>query len=431
MGQVCNKFQECFGTTQKEQISHHRGHAHYHRYNDQEDEDGSVINNNVVGNKKSKKVFYSQNQDLQSGSHNKGDCKSAQKHKNHKNDNQEKHGMDQNQNQEYLNEDEEDSKQRAIKKNESSKYLLKHSNLSCIIEEDEHKDSFKQQSRKLSREAKKNYYKETYDSDKNCLLVLQSAESNHSLARYEENSFGLIHDIQFGEEISKFLPDYEKLTAKAIENLTNLLNKDYQVDGYTLEHNKRETDDSGFYSQVYLKPTEDGKYKYFKIRTEYNLYNCTAKEYLQFTSDPIKSMQSNPSIDAFNHVACHDDYHIIYILYKKVLICSPRDFIYLKYNKQIDNNTYISVQFSFETSEFPQYQGKERGIIVLSGSIITEELDSNGNKFIKLSNFAESNLKLTIQHKLMKTSTVKELSKFINKMQELFLKQSVTQSSNI
>ncbi|KAL4441408.1 hypothetical protein ABPG74_013703 [Tetrahymena malaccensis] len=425
MGQVCTKFMECFGTTQKEQISNHRGHAHYHRYNDQEEEDGSAINNDTIGSKKSKKVFYSQNPDQNSGSHNKGYSK--QKQKNHKNDNQEKQDEGQIKNQEYLDDDEEDCKQRAIKKNESSKYLLKHSNLSAIIEEDEHKDSFRQQSRKLSREAKKNYYKETYDSDKNCILVLQSAESNHSLARFEENSFSLIHDVQFGEQISKFLPDYEKLTAKAMENLTNILNKDYLADGYTLEHSKNETDDSAFYSQVYLKPTEDGKYKYFKIRTEYNLYNCTARDYLQFTTDPVKSMQNNPSIDAFNHVACHDDYHIIYILYKKVLICSPRDFIYLKYNKQIDSNTYISVQFSFETSEFPQYQGKERGIIVLSGSIITEELDSNGNKFIKLSNFAESNLKLTVQHKLMKTSTVKEVSKFINKMQELFLKQSVTQ----
>ncbi|EAR93766.2 hypothetical protein TTHERM_00399380 (macronuclear) [Tetrahymena thermophila SB210] len=422
MGQVCNKFMECFGTTQKEQISNHRGHAHYHRYNDQEEEDGSAINNDAIGSKKSKKVFYSQNQNQQSGSNNK-----VQKQKNLQNGNQEKLGVDQNNNQQYLDEDEEDSKQRAIKKNESSKYLLKHSNLSAIIEEDEHKDSFRQQSRKLSREAKKNYYKETYDSDKNCILILQNTESNHSLARFEENSFSLIHDIQFGEDIAKFLPDYEKLTAKAMENLTNILNKDYQEEGYTLENNKSETDDSGFYSQVYLKPTEDGKYKYFKIRTEYNLYNCTAREYLQFTTDPIRSMQNNPSIDAFNHVACHDDYHIIYILYKKVLICSPRDFIYLKYNKQIDNNTYISVQFSFETSEFPQYQGKERGIIVLSGSIITEELDSNGNKFIKLSNYAESNLKLTVQHKLMKTSTVKEVSKFINKMQELFLKQSTSQ----
>lgn len=87
------------------------------------------------------------------------------------------------------------------------------------------------------------------------------------------------------------------------------------------------------YSKVYVKPIDDGRYKYFKIRTEFNIFGCSAREYLRFTTDIEKSKENNSSIDNFIQVSSHNDHHIMYIKYKKVLMASPRDFIYLKYNK--------------------------------------------------------------------------------------------------
>lgn len=43
------------------------------------------------------------------------------------------------------------------------------------------------------------------------------------------------------------------------------------------------------YSRVYLKPVQEGNHKYFQMRSEFNLVNIDAKDYLMYTMDPVKS----------------------------------------------------------------------------------------------------------------------------------------------
>jgi len=69
----------------------------------------------------------------------------------------------------------------------------------------------------------------------------------------------------------------------------------------------------------------------------------SAREYMHLTLNEAHSKKNNSSIDSLVELSACDDHHLIYIAYKKVLVISARDFVYLKRNKQIDATTYLTV----------------------------------------------------------------------------------------
>jgi len=64
---------------------------------------------------------------------------------------------------------------------------------------------------------------------------------------------------------------------------------------------------------------------------------------MHLTLNEAHSKKNNSSIDSLVELSACDDHHLIYIAYKKVLVISARDFVYLKRNKQIDATTYLTV----------------------------------------------------------------------------------------
>lgn len=48
-----------------------------------------------------------------------------------------------------------------------------------------------------------------------------------------------------------------------------------------------------------------------------------------------------------------DDFRLIYIAYKKILLASPRDFLYLRICKQLAEHVYVSLQLSVDLKEKP------------------------------------------------------------------------------
>lgn len=113
------------------------------------------------------------------------------------------------------------------------------------------------------------------------------------------------------------------------------------------------------------------------------------------------------------------DYHLIYISYKKILILSPRDFVYIKCNKKIDENTYVSVQVSVTVEKVkPILKGIERGNIAISGCLVQNYQDDKGIKGIKVLSHTETNLNLTMAHKLTQNLTSKQVGKYVASLQE-------------
>ena len=62
----------------------------------------------------------------------------------------------------------------------------------------------------------------------------------------------------------------------------------------------------------------------------------------------------------------------LYLKYKKVLFASPRDFIYVKHFKQINEYplTFGDCSISIEDENFPIQKGVERATMILTGNII-------------------------------------------------------------
>jgi hypothetical protein len=98
-----------------------------------------------------------------------------------------------------------------------------------------------------------------------------------------------------------------------------------------------------------------------------------------------------------------------YLSYKKVLIVSPRDFVYLKYSNSWENE-YWDLSFSVPYELVPN---KVRGEIILSACKVTE-----GEEGITVQVYSEVDMKLTVNPKITKNQAINEIRKYVDKCDE-------------
>ncbi|CAK86252.1 unnamed protein product (macronuclear) [Paramecium tetraurelia] len=98
----------------------------------------------------------------------------------------------------------------------------------------------------------------------------------------------------------------------------------------------------------------------------------------------------------------------------------PRDFLYIKYTKFINEDTIIEVSKSFENQDFQLYvqttKSATRAILLLSGNLITQV---EPNK-IEILTFSECNMKLKLKPAMTKKASKNEIKKLIQRYQDHF-----------
>ena len=97
------------------------------------------------------------------------------------------------------------------------------------------------------------------------------------------------------------------------------------------------------YSRIFLKPVTEDNFKYFLLKSEYNLQGIDAKRMLECMVNEQWSRENNPNIDVFESLGTFHDYKLLYISYKKFPMISPRDFLYLKYNKRLSSGLFVTL----------------------------------------------------------------------------------------
>ena len=192
-----------------------------------------------------------------------------------------------------------------------------------------------------------------------------------------------------------------------LENIFKLISSTY--DGFDLIYNDTKSD---MKLKIYLKSYIKGKSRINIFRTEY-LAPCSAKEYLNFANNiEVQKALDTTSENYYIVKKISEKTDILYLSYKKTIITSPRDFLYLKTHGEYtfnNQNYYCIVGKSIELEEFQVIEDTIRCEIINSGYVI--EGLNQGNSLIKT--YSEFDFKINIPLFLVKNFSISESRKFV------------------
>ncbi|CAD8081183.1 unnamed protein product [Paramecium sonneborni] len=204
---------------------------------------------------------------------------------------------------------------------------------------------------------------------------------------------------------------YTDIGLQAVEIFKTQLD---EYEGYELLENNK--DEFTFWIRYYETPE---KFQITQMRYKFSL-NTTIQNYLAFMRDLQLQKQLDQSVDQFESHYSSQELQINYLRYKKILFMDPRDFLYIKYTKLINEDQVIEISKSFENQNFqpfvPSTKSTIRAILLLSGNLITQV---EPNK-IEIQTFSECNMKLKLKPAMTKTASKNEIKKLIKKYRDHF-----------
>ena len=143
--------------------------------------------------------------------------------------------------------------------------------------------------------------------------------------------------------------------------------------------------------------TEKNKVNIF--RTEF-FVPCHPVFFLQFMNNIAEQTKMDLLLDKYYIAeAFTEKTNVIYLSYKKTIISSARDFIYLKNWGQIEKNGvtyYCDTSRSIVHDEYPTIKNIVRGDIIYSGHVVTLVKDSNGNDGSFCRMYSECDFKVNV-----------------------------------
>lgn len=107
---------------------------------------------------------------------------------------------------------------------------------------------------------------------------------------------------------------------------------------------------------------------------------------------------------------------IMYLAYKKILIVSPRDFVYIRYNFKKDDEYWV-VATSIPDSKIAV--GKERGTIILT---VTRAIEKDGKLFLTV--YSQVDMKMPVKASAAKVRGVTEIKKYLDKCYDYVQKEA-------
>jgi hypothetical protein len=190
------------------------------------------------------------------------------------------------------------------------------------------------------------------------------------------------------------------------------------LDDYELVYEeKKEEHQLKIYMQTYL--TEQ-KNRVNRTRTIW-FAPCTAEQFIKFMNNVVEQNKLDPNMSDFRQVETFEETPtscnvVYYLAYKKMLIASARDFVYVKHYKNMDELTWCDASKSVSHPDLPEYPEKVRGEIVLSGHFVTDYTDENtGMKMAKICMYSETDFKTGVPFWMAKNFSKDEIKKYIEK----------------
>ncbi|CAK73131.1 unnamed protein product (macronuclear) [Paramecium tetraurelia] len=231
----------------------------------------------------------------------------------------------------------------------------------------------------------------------------------------QENQINLSQAREFIQNIPNLDPkNVESLTEIGIQAVEIFKTQLEDCEGYELLENNQ--DEFVFWIRYYETPE---KFQITQMRYKFTL-NTTIQNYISFMRDLQLQKQLDSSVDQFESHYSDEGLQINYLRYKKILFMDPRDFLYIKYTKFIDEDTVIEISKSFENQDFQPYvpstKSTTRAILLLSGNLI-KQVEPNK---IEILTFSECNMKLKLKPAMTKTASKNEIKKLIKKYRDHF-----------
>jgi len=194
---------------------------------------------------------------------------------------------------------------------------------------------------------------------------------------------------------------------------TNLLENVFKLisNGYEDYENIYNDPKSEMKLKIYMKSYMRAKSRINIFRTEF-IAPCLPKEFIDFANNIEIQKQLDTSAESY-HVVKHlnERTDILYLSYKKTIITSPRDFLYLKTSGELthnNNNYHCIVGKSIEMEEFHSDPNTIRCEIINSGYAI--QVCGQGSL---VRTYSEFDFKINIPLFIVKNFSVSESRKFV------------------
>lgn len=160
------------------------------------------------------------------------------------------------------------------------------------------------------------------------------------------------------------------------------------------------------------------------VRSEW-LAPCKPEELLEIMNNIEEQKKiANGSIDQFFSYESFGDaknFNLMYLKYKRILMASPRDFVYLKCCSVVnrEKNAWVDCSVSVNDDRFPEIKGETvRGNIIISGTYL-EEVGGEELVGTKVISYSEIDFKLNLPLGLTKPTTVSEFKRYVEKTCEI------------
>ncbi|CAD8149546.1 unnamed protein product [Paramecium pentaurelia] len=138
------------------------------------------------------------------------------------------------------------------------------------------------------------------------------------------------------------------------------------------------------------------RYTVIQVKYEFRMKKTSINDFLNYTY--------LTNIDQFTTLQTNSEFQQIYASFKKIQFVESREYVFIKYQKQLSQNKYIQVLRSINSD---QSQQTTRGIIYISGFLL-EEMQ---NQEIRVQAYAEIDFKIKLPPGMIKKALSIELKR--------------------
>lgn len=253
---------------------------------------------------------------------------------------------------------------------------------------------------------------------------LENPASNHILCESSQLNILNKKDSRCLEGSSNNVKFYFKP-----EFLNELLQNTYELN--TAEMKK--------YELIYEEKIQDHRMKIFWTNytsTEKNKVNifrtefyvpCHPEFFLSFMNNISEQTKMDLLLDKYYIAEGNTDKsNVIYLSYRKTIISSARDFVYLKHWGKIQKNNdifYCDTSRSIDHLDYPPFKNIIRGDIIYSGHVVRLVKDENGREISHCRMYSECDFKVNVPAFISKKFSKEEMKAYtercINRIKEL------------
>ena len=165
--------------------------------------------------------------------------------------------------------------------------------------------------------------------------------------------------------------------------------------------------------QIFMKTYVSKEKNRINIFRNQFIVPCSPETFLRFMNDIPEQTKIDTHLDKF-YIAkeLKPDLNMIYLSYKKVLISSPRELIYIKLIKQInkEQNIWCDASQSIEHIQFPVKKEMVRAEIILSGHMVSPMDDDPTKSIVRL--YSEVDFKTNVPIFMSKSFSINEMKRY-------------------